>query len=158
MKLIIILVSSLYLQSACAETNQYGSVKTDKLYIAAKTHDNKPENWLKYYKVNSSENTQHEKRIYIAAHFNIKNVTHMIITDVNASNNKCGKKQEKEVLYLSINPDKNIHKVSTRIHLPCLFKRNAILKLAVKTSTGERYYNTTTLTAHPNAFDTVYID
>ena len=148
----------LILQSACATENKFKYKQSDKLKLTAKTHDGKPGSWLRFYNVDVAEENEYEKRIYITAEFNIDNVTDMIITDMNAVNNKCGAKQVKHFLYLCIDPNKNVKKITTRIHLPCLIKNKAVLKLAVKTINGGRYYNITTLTAHPDAFGAVYKD
>jgi len=158
MKLFAILFLSAYLQIACSETNQYGSVKSDKLFITAKTYDNNPKNWLKYYYVNIPEGTENEKRISITAHFKLNKVSHIILTDINASNKLCGKDRETDILYLALNPDKNIQAITTRIHLPCMDSYKANIKLVVKTNEGKRFDNSTTLTAHPDAFNTVYKD
>ncbi len=73
-------------------------------------------------------------------------------------NKKCGKKHKKHFLYLSFDPSKNLKKITTRIHLPCFVQNKAVFKLVVKTANGGRFYNITTLTAHPDAFDAAYID
>ena len=82
----------------------------------------------------------------------------MIITDMNAVNKECGAKKEKHILYLALEPTKNIKIITTRIRLPCLVKNKAVFKLVVKKANGGRYYNITTLNAHPDAFGAVYKD
>ncbi len=156
MKFIIYLSMFLFMQTVSATENKFGSIKSDKLKITARTDDGKPENWLRFYNVDVAEDNESEKRIYITAEFDVKNVTDMIITDMNAVNKKCGKKHEKHFLYLSFNPDRNIKKITTRIHLPCFVQNKAVFKLAVKTANGGRFYNITILTAHPDAFDAVF--
>ncbi|VAW97134.1 hypothetical protein MNBD_GAMMA23-1277 [hydrothermal vent metagenome] len=158
MKLLIYITIFMFLQTACATENKFGSIKSDKLKITVQTHDGKPESWLRFYNVDVAEENEHEKRIGITAEFNIPNVTDMIITDMNAVNKKCGKKYGKHFLYLSFNPSNNLRKITTRIHLPCMVENKAVFKLVVKTADGGRYYNITTLTAHPDAFDAVYKD
>ncbi len=156
MKYFIFLSMLLLLQGASAAENKFGSIKSDKLKITAQTHDGKPESWLRFYNVDVAEENEYEKRIYITAEFDISNVTDMIITDMNAVNKKCGKKYEKHFLYLSFDPSKNLKKITTRIHLPCFVQNKAVFKLAVKTANGGRFFNISTLTAHPDAFDAVY--
>ena len=144
--------------STYAIENESKSIKSNKLNILAKTHDGKPESWLRYYNVDVAKENEYEKRIYITAKFDVDNVTDMIITDMNSANKECGAKQEKHILYLAFDSSKNVKNITTRIHLPCLVKNKAVLKLVVKTANGGRYYNITTLKAHPDAFGAVYKD
>ncbi len=158
MKYIIFLSVLLFLQSVAATENKFGSIKSDKLKIMARTMDGKPESWLRFYNVDVAEENESEKRIYITAVFDMLSVTDLIISDMNAINKKCGKMHEKHFLYLSFDARKNLKKITTRIHLPCFVQNKAVFKLVVKTADGGRYFNITTLTAHPDAFDAVYKD
>jgi len=158
MKYFFVIAMLSFINSACAIENEFKSVQSDKLNILARTHDGKPESWLRFYNVDVAEKNEYEKRIYITAEFGVDSVTDMIITDMNAMNKECGEKKEKHILYLAFDPAKNVKKITTRIHLPCLVKNKAVFKLVVKTANGGRYYNTTSLKAHPDAFGAVYKD
>jgi len=158
MKYFFIIAMLSFINSACAIENEFKSIKSDKLNISARTHDGKPESWLRFYNVDVAKENEYEKRIYITAEFDVDNVTDMIITDMNAVNKECGAKKEKHILYLALEPTKNIKIITTRIRLPCLVKNKAVFKLVVKKANGGRYYNITTLNAHPDAFGAVYKD
>jgi len=123
--------------------------QSDKLNISGVLKDQNPENWLREY---GAMKPKKEKLVRITAEFNIENVRALIITDMNAINNKCGPQQLEDLLYLSFDPVKNINRITTRIHKPCFDGRNANLRLRVVTNSNKRYYNIITLTAHPAAF------
>lgn len=156
MKYLLLLSIFAYVQVSCAEVNKHNSIKSNKLDIYASRYDgkpiDKPQNWLRFYE---HENITIENRIYITASFNIRNVTTLVITDLNAEKKLCGTNQKKFLQYLAFEPDTNLKKVTTRISKPCFVKNQAVLKLNVKTQDGQRLYNIVSLTAHPNAFDPV---
>jgi len=86
----------------------------------------------------------------ITVEFDLDNVTAILITDMNAKNNKCGKKQKEKLFYLAFpKPEKNVKHIRTIINGPCLVDNEAILRLRVST-VGEKYYENiiTILSAH----------
>jgi len=80
----------------------------------------------------------------IIIEFPLENVTAVIIHDMNAKNNKCGKKQKKQIYYVVfMEPEKNIKSIRTLINGPCLVgNRDAVLRLRVSTADGKYYENT----------------
>lgn len=144
---ILTILISLTQLGLAKEDNQY--IQSDKLSISGVLNDQKPEDWLRLY---GAMEPKKEKLIRITAEFDIDKVSAIIITDMNAANNKCGPKRMKDLLYLSFDPAKNLKKITTRIHLPCFVGRDAVFKLRVLTEDNARYFNNTTLTAHPAAF------
>lgn len=124
-------------------------IQSDKLRISGVLDDQSPQSWLRLY---GAMEPKKEKLIRITAEFNMENVRAIIITDMNAVNNKCGPQQLEDLLYLSFDPVNNIKKITTRIHKPCFDGRNAVFRLRVATDSNKRYYNVITLTAHPAAF------
>ena len=88
---------------------------------------------------------------WITAKFDFDNVIALKITDINAKNNKCGKKQKKELFYIVFQkPAKAVKSIRIRINGPCLVEhRDAILRLRIKTADEKYYENTITiLSAH----------
>jgi len=156
MKYLLLLPLLAYIQTSCAESNKFSSIKNNELNIYASTFDGKhidnPKNWLRFYE---HEKITIENRIYITARFDVPKVVAIVVTDINAEMKHCGPKQKKFMLYLSFDPKANLKRVTTRIAKPCFVKNKAVLKLNVKTQDGNRYYNIATLEAHPNAFDPV---
>lgn len=149
MRIILLAIMLAYTLPAYSEKKQIEYLKSDKLGITVTTHDGKPESWLKFYGQTGPEKV---KRITITAVFDLNNVHKILITDMNAVNNKCGPQQREKILLLIFNPASNLKKITTLIDKPCFDIRNAVLRLRVVTGDNKRYENTTTLTAHPDAF------
>lgn len=156
MKKCLIIYLLVCFQTAYSETNKYQSIKTDKLYITAKTYDNKQENWLKVYPALGSHT---EKLIPISVNINIKHVKRILISDVNAINNICGKTQLKHLVFMSFDkPLNDQQSITTKINLPCLDNFNARFKITVETQNGKRFYNINTYKAHPDVISTVHTE
>jgi len=78
--------------------------------------------------------------------FDIDNVQSMIVNDLNAKNNKCGKRMEHELFFLSFaKPDSNQRKINVRMKMPCISEYRAVLELLVRTTDKKTYSNIITL-------------
>ena len=135
-------------------------IQSDKLGIIAKavTEDDdgsNPKGWMRFYEFTIKRGV--ENIVYLTAKFDINNVQSIIISDENAVNNKCGRKQKRRLLHLHFSdPGKNQKEIMTRLEKPCFVGREAIYKLSVKTADNKHYYNYTKLIASKYAFDYVY--
>ena len=137
------------------EADEYTEITpqlSTKLNIVS--HGSLPDQWLRHYEFMIRKG--HENVIPIFVEFDIDNVQTIIVTDMNATANKCGWKQQRHILHLTFaEPRKNQKKVFTRINKPCFVGRNAVLKLTVKTADNKYYKNITSFTASQNAFSPI---
>ena len=156
MKFFLLIFLMIPMQLSCADNSKQDSIQNKTIILFASTFNgqaiNNPVNWLRFYE---HENTSIENRIYITSVFDVKNISALVISDVNAENLVCGAKQKKFLLYLAFEPMTRVKRLTTRIPKPCFNNNKATFKVNIKTHNGQRFHNTVTLTAHPNAFNPV---
>jgi hypothetical protein len=73
--------------------------------------------------------------------FNVDGVKTVLITDMNAEQNKCSKHHRKYPFFVVLDPKNNVHEIKTRIYHPCLWKNHANFKLSVVSAEDKQYYN-----------------
>jgi hypothetical protein len=114
---------------------------SDKVTLSIMAPDGTPENWVGGYAPDK------ERGIVLSLDMDIPQVKIILVSDVNAMEGQCGKRQREHLFFLRFeSPSKN-KKLSTRIDPPCLVKNSAVLKLQVETQEGKRYFNTVTFTS-----------
>ncbi len=144
MKSLIIVLSLMF--SLMINAKEISYIHSDKLKISGPD----PDRPGSFRSMNYDRMMGIEPANNIIIEFSLKNVTAIIIHDMNAKNNKCGKKQKKEIYYVVfMEPEKNVKRIRTMINGPCLVDRKAVLRLRVSTADGKYYENTITiLSAH----------
>ncbi len=145
MKNFIFIMTFLFLPPTFAKDINY--IHSDKLQITGG-----PKNLYTFQGMHYDRMMGVEPANKITVDFDIDNVTAIIIHDMNAKNNKCGKDRKKELFYLVFNkPEKNVKSIRTVINGPCLVDNEAVLRLRVSTADGKYYENIITiLSAHHN--------
>ena len=134
MKYIIVTIMLLFTLSLHANAVEY--IRSDKLRITGDPAN--PDSLQRHY---YGTMMGIEPVNNITVEFDINDVVGVNVIDMNALNNKCGKKKKHELFYLVFSdPEKNHKKIKSRINGPCLVEREAVLKLRVRTS-NEKYYD-----------------
>jgi sporulation protein YlmC with PRC-barrel domain len=153
MKALLIVLLMSYALISCAESPDR---ENSKLNISVKTFDGKSTSWLRFYGHDGAD------VIPVTLDFDFDNVQALIVTDEHAAKKRCGQdyasNKAKNILYLSFDPVKNLHQIKTRIGLPCLYQRTAILNLQVITQKGSEYSRLKTFTIDPRSSAQQIID
>jgi len=119
-----------------------------KLSIIGGAPNSNPESWLQYYGLRNNNNG-----VLITLNMDIENISEVIVTDVNAENNKCNKPHKKELLHLFLKEDSRLKGLSAFINMPCFDGLKTILKLTVTTENKNKYSNTIQLKASVGVFE-----
>lgn len=133
MKYYLYLFLLLILSSAASAESL--AIKDERLQINVTGVGKNPKSWLRH----REDDKQNSNLLNIR--FNIENVRNILITDLNAVDNKCHKDSVQYPFFLELEPNNNIHQIKTRIGYPCLSDRTAKLKLSITTHDDKRYYN-----------------
>ena len=128
--------------SKAAEAN---FIKSDKLTFEVTGHGGDPKQWLRF-RENDNQNNN-----LIKLGFDLAGVNSVLVTDMNAAAGKCARDQTLHLFYLNIEPKYNLRQAMTRIKLPCLVNRRAVMKLSVVTGDKRGFYKVFEFEASPHA-------
>ena len=153
MKRRLLLLSLTFFVSSCfadnPPTKKSKHFNSDKISIKLQTFDGDPGNFLRLH------HFEVERDILISVKVDVKDITFIMISDINAKEDLCGRIHTVNVSSQRFDTPINIGEVFLRIGTPCLHKRSARLRLTVKTERAE-YYREHTFPIHhltnPNQF------
>ena len=128
--------------SAAAEAS---FIESDKLSFEVTGFAGKAKEWLRF-RENDNQNIN-----LIKLGFDVAGVNSVLVTDMNASAGKCAKDQTLQLFYLKLEPKYDVRQLMTRIKVPCLVDRSAVLKLSVVTGGKQGYYKIFHFDASPKA-------